>query len=228
MDRVLRVVQMNIRDKMAWFFIPFIVLFASFFVNILVALLIREPEGFASGGGLSIFVYMLIAGILCLSQTFSMAISFSVRRKDYFWGTAATAGIVSLVVSLILVILSIIEQSTNGWGVKLRFYLLPFMDQTSPLELGIVFFLILLSQFFCGFIFASVHRRIGRNGLLLFSIGLGLVLMILGFVITYFKWWGNVYEYIQLHTLLENSVWLLPFIVITMFASYLLLRKATV
>ncbi|MHC0036416.1 hypothetical protein [Pseudoneobacillus sp. C159] len=82
------VLKMYLRDKWAWFFIPTIILTSVFILNFIVSLFISNDEKFYTGGISYIFVYMLVMGIIVVTQTFPYAIGMSVRRTEQIisWG----------------------------------------------------------------------------------------------------------------------------------------------
>ncbi|WP_442602338.1 hypothetical protein [Paenibacillus sp. KN14-4R] len=229
MNRVLRIVNMHVQEKMGWFYLPLIILFSSFAINLLVGVSMKNEEGFSSGGIASIFVYVLIIGVMVLAQTFPMAIGFSARRKDYFWGTSLMGFLVCLGFSLVVFLLAIIEgRWTEGWGVNLHFFNLPFISQLPLIQLFAVFFIIMLHQFFLGFVFSIIYKRVGRNGMFFFFIGLGLVLTLGVLLISSNHLWGNIYDFLIQNSVFDIALWLIPLLAIYMAVSYTLLRKATV
>ena len=135
MNRTTAVMNMHWRNKTSWLFTPVLILGSSFLVNIVVAKLIDETDKFYSGGITSIFIYMLVIGSVSLVQTFPFALGLSVRRTDYFIGTAIIAFIICLIIAIMLCLLAYLEADvTNGWGVKLHFFNLPYMSDGSAFQ----------------------------------------------------------------------------------------------
>ncbi|MCU6339498.1 hypothetical protein KW823_23575, partial [Enterobacter quasiroggenkampii] len=68
-----------------WFLAPWcFVLLPSFLINVLIGYLLQPEQGYYSGGVVSIFIYLLILGIVAVTQNFSFAFGINIRRKDYY------------------------------------------------------------------------------------------------------------------------------------------------
>lgn len=228
MTRIAGVMRMHLKDRWSWFFIPWLILLCSFTINLIIAGIIDKPV--YTGGIASIYVFMLISGIISLPQTFAFAIGFSVRRKDYFLGTIATVAAVSLGSAILLFIFSLIESGTGGWGVVLHFFHMPYLNDGSAFEQLWIYFGAMLHMFVSGFVISSIHRKYGRVGMYVFFAVLLLISTILGFLLTYYEWWDNigrwVLEQAPSASALTSALSLLTLVYIVL--SYLLLRRATV
>ncbi|WP_042375059.1 hypothetical protein, partial [Neobacillus jeddahensis] len=132
------VLKMHTRDKWIWLYIPFIILFSSFFVNYIVSFILTDTEVY-TGGASSIFIYLFVLGILVMAQTFPYALGMSVRRIDYFMGTSLMGLTSSFVMGIVLYILAQIEVYTAGWGSKLHFFHLPYLNDGTFLEQIIIY-----------------------------------------------------------------------------------------
>ncbi|MCQ6561450.1 hypothetical protein NNL21_22420 [Paenibacillus mendelii] len=168
-------------------------------------------------------------GTILLHQTFPFAIGLSIRRTDYYWGTAAISVIVTLLSSILLMPLSIIETKfTEGWGVSLHYFNLPYLSDGSILEQMWISFVLLLFFFYLGFVTASVHRRYGKIGLLLLSVAAFLASSLGIFLMSYYKWWGSLFTSMADLSAFQIASWTFPITLILAGISYLLLRRSTV
>ncbi|MBM7716092.1 putative membrane protein [Bacillus thermophilus] len=109
------------KDKWIWLYIPLIILFSSFIVNLIVSLLINNDEKFYTGGVISIFAYVLTLGMIVVAQSFPFAIVMSVTRKDYFWGTALMGLTANFIIALFMSMFASLENMLNGWGNRFHF-----------------------------------------------------------------------------------------------------------
>ncbi len=229
MNRIASVVSMHAKDKNSWFFIPLMVLGVSFGINVLIASLLGGKKPIYTGGLLSIYVYMLVGGVIVVTGSFPFAIGFSMRRKDYFWGTVAMAALISAIWALLISLLSFVEGSLiPNWGVSLHFFHLPIWSDSSIFTQFALFFVVMLFMFFLGFAPASVYQRFGRNGMYTVS---GVVIgsfSILSLLSTYLGWWGPMFDWLGRQTLVELTSWMALLGALCAFVSYGLLRKATV
>ncbi|SDW12127.1 hypothetical protein [Paenibacillus sp. CF384] len=229
MNMVQNVVKMYARDKWGWFILPWVILLSSFFVNLFIAAFLPVDEQIVTGGLISIFIYMMVIGIVSLSQTFPFALGLSVRRRDFFLGSMLMISLLSAAISVILCVLSYIEGSViEGWGVQLSFFHLPYVSDGNVLAQFVIFFSCMISLYMTGFLCASVHRRYGRNGMYVFSIVAVLVMTVILYIIKYLGWWSAIFDFLGDHSAVQFAVMLLPLAICLSFASYLLLRRATV
>ncbi|WP_409341868.1 hypothetical protein [Paenibacillus sp. MBLB4367] len=226
MNRITGVMKIHYRDKWLWVYLPWIIMMSSFVINVIISLMIDETIN--SGGISSIFVFMLVAGTLVLSQTFPFAIGFSIRRTDFYKGTLAMAGVVSGITSAILLILALLEDATSGWGTGLHFFSLPYVNDGSAIQQFLIYFILLVHMFMLGFAISSVYRRYGRTGMFTFFIASFLVLTVVSFLSTYYKWWGDIFVWLGDHTAFGLAIWMVPPVVLYVLVSYMLLRKSSV
>ncbi|QAY67821.1 hypothetical protein [Paenibacillus protaetiae] len=228
MSKVQAVIKMHFKDRWSWFMVPAIVLFSSFLVNLFISFLVRDEQGIQSGGVSSIYIYTLVLGILVPAQTFSFSIGLSVRRKDYFWGVVTAMAIFTVVIALLLSLLSIIEGDwTGGWGVKLSYFHLPYLnDGNIAVQFGVSLCLLLFMSFM-GLFIASIVRRYGRKGMYAFTLVMMAALTVTSYLLTYYKTWGPVFEWLGDHSAWLNAVMLLPLAALFGLCSFLMLRKAS-
>lgn len=175
----------------------------------------------------SIYVYILIAVVISFAQTFPFTLGLSVRRTDYFLGTALTGLLVSLVTAVALYLLSMTEILTNDWGVGLHFFHLTHFTNGSMFEQVYVSLIALTNMFFIGLTLSSVYHRFGRNGLYTL---LGLVSLsgsIVWYILERYHQWGHVFLWLSLRSTPQLATGTIPLIALYSVISYLLLRKAT-
>jgi len=227
MNRISSVVRMHLKDRLGWFMLPWIILGSSFVVNLGIAAFVEEP--ITTGGLASIYIYMLVGGIVSLVQTYPFAIGFTVRRQDYLIGTLATMTGISVYSAIVLVLLGAIEKETS-WGVDLSFFHLNYLSDGNLLAQWWVHFGIMLSMLVGGFFISSIHRKFGKNGMFAFFIAVSLILSVAIFIVSANDGWDAIGRWLKDHppTAAELSAGMLLLSVIFGFASHLLLRKAAV
>jgi hypothetical protein len=229
MNRTTAVMNMHWRNKTSWLFTPVLILGSSFLVNIVVAKLIDETDKFYSGGITSIFIYMLVIGSVSLVQTFPFALGLSVRRTDYFLGTAITAFINCLLIAIMLCLLAYLEADvTNGWWVQLHFFNLPYVNDGNPFQQLVIYLMIMFNLFFLGFVISSIYRRFGIIGMIIGSILILAAGTVGSFALNRFELWDNIFAAIRTLTAFQVALWLIPFTACYAIVSYLLLRRSTV
>ncbi|MFB9278874.1 hypothetical protein [Cohnella cellulosilytica] len=225
MNRVAGIVKTHMTDAFSWLMLPWIILGSSFVINVIIGSL--SGEEIKTGGLASIFIYMLVIGIISVGQTFPFLISFGARRTDYFLGTTATAALVSVVTAVLLLVIGFIERATGHWGIDLYFFNVPYLTDGPLLTQFWVFFIIMMNLFFFGFVIAAIYRRLGRNGMFGVFLGVGLVFTVAFYLISYYDNWEPIWNWIWGISVLELANRLLVLTLLYAGLSYLLLRRAT-
>ncbi len=228
MNPLSAVMKMHMKHKLTWIGMPWTILLSSFLINLLIAFLIDEKDGFYTGGLASIFIYMFIAGFATLGQTFSFSLGLSVRRKDYFYGTLAVIVITSVISAILLSLFSYMESGvTGGWGYNIHFFSLLNVYESNIIWQFGIFFVLLAHTFLLGFVISSLYKRFGWAGMYIFFITLALLLTVLSFACTHFHWWLPIFQWVA-H---NPNPFVLGILILSLayaVLSYLLLRKATV
>lgn len=226
MKRISGVMALHTRNHSFWLPSVF-VLGAAFVINVVIGLLMGGSVTIYTGALASLYVYMLIAGAMIVKDTFPFALGMSVRRADYFVGTTAIALAVCVAWAVVLQLFVLIEsQLTNGWGVGLHFFDVPYLSEGPMLARLWAYFAPLLFMYIVGFALACLYQRFGSVGLNLFFLAT-LVLSTIGlFVVGYNQWWGEIFGWLSRQTAAGLALWLIPIIVGSALWAYLLLRKA--
>jgi hypothetical protein len=228
MNAVRTVVKMHTRDPWIWFFLPS-ALSIQFLATLIVVLMIRLFGGKTpvyAGGWVYICVIMFVVGIVTLNDTFPFALGFSVRRTDYVLGTTGMAVAVSAVAAVLLLLCSLLESVTGGWGVELHYFHLPYLNDGSLIEQFWISFVFMANLYFLGFVIGSIYRRFGRAGTLLFFLIVFLLMSLFWLVWTYVRWWGAFFQWFSQFTAFELALLLLPLTAFYLLVSYLLLSRA--
>ncbi|SFI35326.1 hypothetical protein SAMN02799624_00536 [Paenibacillus sp. UNC496MF] len=228
MNTVQGIVRMHLRDKWSWIYMPWVIVLSSFAVNLLIAGLMADDDRIVTGGLMSIFVYMLVSGIVAVHHTFPFALGLSVRRRDYFSGTLIMILSVSVASSLILLLLSYIESWTDGWNADLFFFHLPYVSDGNALQQFIVFGSLMLFMYLLGFAISSLFRRFGKTGLYSASI-IGLLLgTLFVYGLIYWGWWNGIRDFFDGRSAFNVALLLLPASALLALAGYAFLRRSTV
>jgi hypothetical protein len=140
-----------------------------------------------SGAGAFIFVYMSIAAIQSTAVTFPYALGFGVTRRAYFAGSSLAFLILTVVFSLALTVLGLVEQATGGWGFGGHMFTALYFGGDDSLLRTLMYFSYLLFFFFAGSMFGAIFVRWKGTGITFTFIVLGFVtigiLALLGLVV---------------------------------------------
>ncbi|MFY4777126.1 hypothetical protein [Metabacillus sp. RGM 3146] len=228
MNPISAVMKIHSRYRLTLFYLPWLTSIGSLAINIIIASFVRTHEGFYTGGMMTIFVFMFVAGIVIPSQTFPFSIDMSLRRRDFFAGTLAVMFLVSIVSAPLLSLFSFLESHvTSGWGFNIHFFSLLNVFSDNTFWQIWIFLTLFAWNFMLGFVISSLYQRFGKNGMYIFFPLLGLLFTGLSFIFTYFQWWSPVFGFVA-HQ--PNLLALAMILISAIFAffSYLLLRRATI
>lgn len=228
MNQVTGVMKTHLKDRFGWLFLPWIIIMSSFFINLMIGGTIGDEMH--TGGLVSIHIYMMVLGIVNLTQSFPFVIGFGVRRQDYLIGTIATMAVIGLASAIVLWALGYIENNlTGGWGIKLHFFHLKYISEGSAV--GQIWFQasLMFHLFFTGFMISCIYRRFGRVGIYTFFISLMSVLTVSAYLISYYEKWGQIWDWLiqagMSATELASVLFLITLVYLLF--SHLLLRRTT-
>src|SRR5262249_44962972 len=131
MKTLVNVARYHLVDRFTYIVLPWALLAFVFGVNlVIVGTIPKDPHQNIPVGGLSsLFVMVLILGVLSTTRSLPFVLSLGVSRRSYFFGTAGLAVAMAAVYGLAITVLQVIERATDGWGIHLQFfrvtYLLP-------------------------------------------------------------------------------------------------------
>jgi hypothetical protein len=201
-----------------------------FGINLLSVLANRDPgDGVANTGGVaSLYAIAIGMATTSVTQIFPFALGMSVTRREFYLAWSLLAVVQSAVYALVLCLLRAVEQATGYWGVGMRFFDLPFMDDVNPVLLPVGYAVPMLAVTHLGILLGTVYLRWGSTGVLT---GITLAITALGLaaaLITWTRHWPEIGRWLldQSHTALLAG-W--PVLVAAAFAvgGYGLIRRAT-
>ncbi|NLU79030.1 hypothetical protein HCA58_11715 [Micromonospora sp. HNM0581] len=150
---------------------PWGILMLSFLINVALFSTIGDSEDFEprTGGLVSIYIVMFIASINAITQDFPFALGLGVSRRSFYLGNVLNYAGQAISYAAVLYLLAVIEEATDGWGVNLLFFGLPFLVVDNPVLRFLSFALPFLLLGFVGIAIALVFKRWGVNGMLTLS-----------------------------------------------------------
>lgn len=208
LGRIVNVVRLHFANPGTTVLVPGAIMAFIFLINLAIWWIIfsavTNPEDRAdvsdglqySGAALFIFVYMLVVAVQAMNLTFPFALGYSVTRRDYYLGTALTFVILSALWSVVLGILGLIEEATNGWGFGGRMFTAMYFGNGGAIERLYVFFAAFLFFFFVGAATGSTFVRWKANGMYVFFAGLAILLVGGSAMITSAQGWPAVGEFL--------------------------------
>lgn len=202
----------------------------SFGINLLSVIANHDPgDGVTTTGGLAgVYGVAVAMAAVSVTQIFPYALGMSVTRREFYLAWSLLAVVQSVVYALALCLLRAVEQATGYWGMGMRHFGLPFMDDANPVLLLLGYAVPMLVVTHLGILLGTVYLRWGTTGVLA---GLTLAFTALGLaaaLITWTRQWPAIGRW-----LLDQSPTALlagwPVLVAAAFAvgGYRLVRRAT-
>ncbi|GAB3549791.1 hypothetical protein J2S53_001187 [Actinopolyspora lacussalsi] len=195
MRRLLNVSRIQLVNVPAVFGLPLLVLGLAFLANLAIFAMISdsaqqgEP---ASGAIMSIYFVLLSVHLQTMTQFFPFAAGLSVTRRTFFGATTLVVLGQSLLYGILLTLLKLVESGTDGWGMGLRFFGLPFLVQDNPLLQLLIYTAPFLLMSFIGVWVGIVFKRWGQPGVYTVVISVGLLAVLFAFLVTWREWWASV------------------------------------
>ncbi|GIJ37412.1 ABC transporter permease [Micromonospora andamanensis] len=194
MNRALTVARLQLvgwRSVVGW---PWGILALSFLINLALFSAMNEADDFepTTGGLMSIYIVMFIASISAITQEFPFALGLGVSRRSFYLGNVLHFAGQAISYAAVLYLLAVIEEATDGWGVNLTFFGLPFLLVEHPVLRFLGFAIPFLLLGFIGIAIGLVFKRWGINGLLMLSTvalaGIGGLVVLA----TWQGWWSAI------------------------------------
>jgi hypothetical protein len=128
----------------------------------------RNPQS-QSGALAAIYVAFLVLGVLTIFRSLPFGLALGVSRRSYYAGTTLLALVLAAVYGLALAVLQAIERATNGWGLTLHFFRIPYLFAGPWYLTWLTSFVGLALLFVYGTWFGLVYWRWNLIGLLAFA-----------------------------------------------------------
>jgi hypothetical protein len=129
---------------------------------------VKHPQA-QSGAVFAIYVFFLVIGALSVFRSLPFGLAVGASRRAYYAGTTLLAVALAAVYGLALAVAQVIERATNGWGVTLHFFRVPYLLNGPWYLTWLTSFVLLALTFVYGTWFGLVYRRWNLIGLLAFA-----------------------------------------------------------
>ncbi|MBD0322315.1 MAG: ABC transporter permease, partial [Aldersonia sp.] len=149
-----------------------------------------------TGGVFSLYGFTMAFYFVAMTQTFPLALGFSVTRREFFTATTVIAVGQSVVFGAVLYLLARLERATDGWGVQMRMFDLPaYLTSNTLLQWFLIFSTLLVVAAVSMFL-ATVYQRWRTAGLYATGIATVIVAGVASVVITWQRWWPAIGDWL--------------------------------
>jgi hypothetical protein len=185
MKTLVNVARYHLVDRLTYVAVPWAILAFSFLINLVIAATVPQPPGGIYTGGLvSIYVFLLVCGVLSMTRELPFGLMLGVSRRSYYLGTALLVLALGLAYGLALTVLQAIERASGGWGLSLHYFQVPLIMDGPWYQTWVTSFVLLVLFFLYGMWYGLVYRRWNLFGLLTFAAAQVLVVVAVVAVVT--------------------------------------------
>jgi hypothetical protein len=229
MSRILTVMRVQLVGWQNTLGFPWLLLSLIFGVNYAIFLAMGEvDDGPQTGAVISIYIVMFVTCIQSITQLFPFTMALSVIRRTFYLAVSLLLLVESVVFGFLLFLCKLVEDATDGWGLRLEFFGLGFLDQDNPLMQILVYTVPFVMLGFLGIFIAVFYKRFGMTGMYILSIATLLLLAALALLITWLDLWGGLGQWLGGQPLAAWFVgWPALLAAILAGAGYLTLRRVT-
>ncbi|MGJ7906751.1 hypothetical protein ACOQFL_09745 [Actinopolyspora sp. H202] len=230
MRRLLNVSRIQLVNVPVMLGLPLLVLGLAFLTNLAIFAMISDSAQASepvSGALMSIYFVLLSVHLQTMTQVFPFAAGLSVTRRTFFGATTLVVLGQSLLYGVLLTLLKLIEAGTDGWGLGMRFFGIPFLVRDNPLLQLLIYTAPFLLLSFIGVWVGLVFKRWGQLGVYTVVISTGLLGVLFAFLATWRGWWGSVGAFfVEQSPLALLFAYPLGLAVVFAAAGYLTIRRA--
>mgnify|MGYP000991693464 FL=1 len=199
MNRILKVVRMQLTNKQTFVWVPLIVLGGAFAISLAIYGILFSAGAtgtFYGGGAQAPLWYFAVIGAQALTMTFPFSQAMSVTRREFFLGTMLTAVLTAAMLAVIFVIGGLIETATGGWWFNGYFFTVGVGWEPGPVLAGVFYFAIAMLFFVSGFWGATIFKRFGTLWLIVTLVAVAAVVVLGLFVVTRMDAWPSVIDWV--------------------------------
>ncbi|HEY3925058.1 MAG TPA: hypothetical protein VGL75_10900 [Acidothermaceae bacterium] len=188
------VVRYHLVSRFNYAILPWAVLAFVFLIDVLVIEL--TPAGHTShrwvGGLASVFVIGFVLGIQSAHRSLPFGLALGLSRRTYYLGTALLAVALAAIVGVLAAVGQEVERATNGWGINMGFFRVPYILNGPWYSTWLTSFVVLTFLYVYGMWVGLVYRRWNLIGMVAFVAAQVTVLVIAAIIVTGSHAWHRV------------------------------------
>ena len=201
MKTLVNVARYHLVNRITYVALPWAILAFSFLVNLAIAAMApAQPRGMYTGGLVSIYVFLLICGVLSMTAELPFGLMLGVSRRGYYLGTALLVLALGIAYGLALTVLQALERASGGWGYSLHYFRVPWIMNGPWYQTWVTSFVLLVLFFLYGMWYGLVYRRWNLVGLVTFAVAQTLVALAVATAVTLTHSWtafGHFFTTVQ-------------------------------
>lgn len=227
MNRVMKVVRLQLINKFTFVWLPLIILAGAVLVTFWIWSLLPAGATKYGGSAQAPLWYFFVIGITSLTMTFPFSQAMSVTRREFFLGTLLTAALTSGVLTAVFILGGLAEQATSGWGMNGYLFTLAGIWEQGPAVAAALFFVLTMLLFTSGFTIGVLYKRFGPTMLTIILVGFAVALVALGWLIGQWGAWATVFGWLAAQGPGGFTLGLLTALLVVAGLGYGILRRTT-
>jgi hypothetical protein len=171
---------------------------------------------------------MAVIGVQAATKFLPFAFTLGVSRRTYYLGTVLLVVGLCAVYGAVLTVLWWIEGLTNGWGMQLHFFRVPWILDGPWYQVLITNFVLLSLVFLFGLWLGLIYRRFALLGSIVFYCAVSLIVVVAVMIITWQQAWPQVWNFLVNLDILAASGILAVLAAVVGLGGFLTIRRITV
>ena len=148
----------------------------------------RGPGHDATGYLLSFFISFAVQGWRTIGRSLPFGLTLGASRRSFYSGTALFGMALALVYGLVLSALQAIERATDGWGLSMHFFRVPYLLDGPWYATWLTSAVGLFALFVYGMWYGILNHRWGSLGTGAFIAAQALVVVAVAVVVSFEHW----------------------------------------
>lgn len=230
MTNLINVGRLHLVDRFGYTWLLWGIVMFTFLVNLAIFAVLpqTQPNGDFTGALASIYIFMAVIGVQAATKFLPFAFTLGVSRRTYYLGTVLLVVGLCALYAAILTVLWWVEGLTNGWGMQLHFFRVPWILDGPWYQVLITNFVLLSLVFLFGLWLGLIYRRFSLIGTIVFYCIVSLIVVVAVLIITWRQAWPQVWSFLVNLDILAASGILALVAAVVGLGGFLTIRRITV
>jgi hypothetical protein len=148
----------------------------------------RAPGHNAAAYLFSFFIYFVTQGMQSIGRSLPFSLALGASRRSFYAGTGLLGLALALVSGLVLAVLQAVERATDGWGMSMIFFRVPYLLGGPWYATWLTSAVVLFALFVYGMWYGIVYSRWGVPGAAAFTAAQALAVAAVSVLVTFEHW----------------------------------------
>jgi hypothetical protein len=187
-----------------------------------------DPGSRWTGALASLLGTVFAVSVQTIGRSLPFGLTLGMSRRSYYGGTALTGMVIAFVNAVGITVLQAIERATNGWGVTMGFFRVPYILNGPWYATWLTAFVAGTMLFIYGMWYGIVYRRWGLYGTVTFVAAQVMAALAGSLAVTWTHAWASVGGFFTSLTALGLTGVIAALAVVLLAGGHATVRRATV